>query len=161
MGSLNKLEPVVLVMHGAIAMLFLAMWFDDSGDKRKYYFIAYTSVACFSLVALMLFLTGMLGKDQDVEVLAERVCKAMSDKELKEMHYKNQDQCQEGMTNMLWWVLVFMVPTIVIVQVHFCLVLYTHWLNTNRSKEQGGLASNEEGAPFADQMDVHDDGLAA
>ena len=62
---------------------------------------------------------------------------------------------------MLWWVLVFMVPTIVIIQLHFCLVLYTHWLNTNRSKENGGLASNEEGAPFSDQMDVHDEGLPA
>ena len=80
----------------------------------------------------------------------------MSDKDLKEMHFKNQEQCQEGMTNMMWWILVFMVPTIVIVQLHFCLVLYTHWLNTHRSKENGGLATNEEGAPFADQMDVHD-----
>ena len=50
-------------MHGAIATIFLAMWFDDSGDKRKLYFIIYSAVAGFSLVALVLFLTGMLGKD--------------------------------------------------------------------------------------------------
>ena len=90
-GSLSKFEPIMMAIHGAIAMLFLAMWIDDSGQKRKYYFIAYTSVACLSLIALMLFLIGVLGKGQDVEMLAERVCKEMSEKDLKAMHYKNQD----------------------------------------------------------------------
>ena len=50
-------------MHGAIAVIFLAMWFDDSGEKRKLFFIVYSSVAAFSLVALVLFLSGMMGKD--------------------------------------------------------------------------------------------------
>ena len=62
-GSITKPDPVMMTMHGAIAFVFLAMWFDDSEDKRKYFFIVYSAVAGFSLVALVLFLTGMMGKD--------------------------------------------------------------------------------------------------
>ena len=73
----------------------------------------------------------------------------MNSAEMKEMHYKSQTECKADMSNMIWWTLVFLMPTIVMIEIHFCLVIYTHWKNSHLSKNQGGLASDQETNAFA------------
>ena len=50
-------------------------------------------------------------------------------------------------------VLLFITPAIVILNIHFAFVLYTHWKNSSLPKEQGGCNSNDGPAPdeFVDE----------
>ena len=68
------------MIHGAVALTFLLMVFDDSENKRMWFFYSYTIAAIVILFLTILVLAGVIGGGTavDVEVMAEKTCKAMS-----------------------------------------------------------------------------------
>ena len=56
------------------------MWIDDTEDKRMYFFYTYTIGAIIEFFLMLLALTGVLGKGTavDIELIAEKTCKAMT-----------------------------------------------------------------------------------
>ena len=77
----------------------------------------------------------------------------MTAEQLKAMHYKNVEECQTEMAGQIWLLLVFAIPIIIFIEVHFCLVVWTHYKNSNLAMSEGGTKPEGEGRPFA----VHED----
>ena len=72
---------MTLVLHGAVAVTFIAMWLDDSELKRQWFFYTYTA----AIIAMpFIIFTGIDGSDNDldIEAAAERTCRGMNSHQL-------------------------------------------------------------------------------
>ena len=79
-GQIANFNPLGAAIAGAVAGTFLMMWFEDSEDKRKWFFYTYTAATLLMILAILLVITGIIGGGTalDIDVIAEKTCKGMS-----------------------------------------------------------------------------------
>ena len=79
-GELQHFNPVTTVAHGAVAIAFILMIYNDGEDKRKWFFYAYTGSVIVMTFLAILVLAGVIGGGTavDIDLIAEKTCKGMS-----------------------------------------------------------------------------------
>ena len=106
------------------------------------------------VIISILILNGIIGSGgSDIAAIAERTCSKMSAKEMHEMGYANTAECAANMSNMIFWVFAMVIALAILIYLHFCQVVYTHWKNSNLARSKGGLVADDDVAGLAQRAD--------
>ena len=105
------------------------------------YFAAY----CVYVIIVTSIRTVFLIWDRDERVAAIKLCKNLSDMVSdgkitgwEVTGYKDIEDCKTSVDHFQHWAALGLTLIGLIMQIHFCLVLFTHYKNANLTKENGG-----------------------
>ena len=133
---------------------FFAMTFKDGKFTRMCFFYAFV----FNMVVgPSLYLFGVDGVTEKLNIskAAERSCENMKEKELEAHGYDSVEDCEHQMYDLIWWVMMIIVPLWIILQLYFIIVVFTHWKNWKKKQSEGGCIpdDNNERKPWSKHMD--------
>ena len=80
-----------------------------------------------------------------------RTCEEMRIKDQwKDLHVSTKDECHLQMKSIIYTFLTFALVLLTLVEIHYCLVIYTHWKNYAKDKE----VAAKEVRPFSDEQSI-------
>ena len=125
-AEIEQFYPLRLAANGLCAVSFVLMLLDDSEFKRKLFFY------CFVLSGLFQYVFGVYNAFTltDAKQPWIQACDDINRKgELANIHATSLEECHESIENMIHTVLTVMFIAYGLLQIHFLLVVYTHWKN--------------------------------
>ena len=150
LDELNNFNLLRCIIKLVVSASFLAMVFQDSKTTRMWFFIIFLGSPFAQILAAIIDKPQEQADQEnainalDFRKIAEEACRNMSQQELQDMHYSNQQECIDGMEIIIkravFVVIVVLVVFFLIVPIHFACVLYNHWKNSERSVEEGGVS---------------------
>ena len=116
------------------------MFFRDSEEKRLFYFTAYCVYAGILFAFRMIFTLW----DHDESQFVAKYCDGTEEnlaeekKDWLEKGFKSYEDCKAQVGSKVEWDEAFQLFVTIFIQVHFLLVLYSHYKNAHLTKEKGG-----------------------
>ena len=141
LAGIIRLDYLHIALEVFCGATFLLMIYGDNELRRLMYFAAY----CVYVIIVTSIRTVFLIWDRDERVAAIKLCKNLSDMVSdgkitgwEVTGYKDIVDCKTSVDHFQHWAALGLTLIGLIMQIHFCLVLFTHYKNANLTKENGG-----------------------
>ena len=137
-------SPFIVALEVTCGISFLVMYFRDSEQNRLFYFSAYCVYVSILFTFRMIFTIW----DHDENQFVASYCTGTQEnleaekKDWLEKGFTSYEDCKSQVGSKVVWDEALQLFVTIFVQVHFILVLYTHYKNANMTKEKGGCLPN-------------------
>jgi len=155
-NSLVHFHPAIFALKITVVVLFIMMMVKDTESKRLYYCMSYLTMVAIEclfeiLVMLQFLVTSNMAEDSCLEIMegqgkVQEIDQAnetiASHQKSARRWYESQEQCEGEITKTMVYDFLFFLLVQFVIQLHFCLVLWTHYKNSGLTKDKGGLVDD-------------------